>query len=153
MKKLLGIVLIILLFCTNVYAKKIKNGSGSLNLSENDVETFHIYLTKKLSRDGMSPSYDGKTLPGFHGGSPEKSVYGDYFLIVYDNQPYIWAWGSSINRNPGTTLKIMTGGNPDDYKIFAKKKKIVWKGAKKKISKDITLDELKLILKELGFYN
>jgi hypothetical protein len=34
-----------------------------------------------------------------------------------------------------------------------KKNKIVWKGAKKKISRKITLEELKTILKELGFYD
>ena len=139
-----------LLLCTNVYAKKIKNGSGPLKLTESDVKTFHIYLTEKLSRDGLNPSFNRKKLPGFHGGSPEKSVYADYFLIQYDNQPYIWAWGSSMNQNPGTTLKVF-GGNPTDYKIFAKKKKIVWKGAKKKIPKDIKLEELKLIFIELGF--
>jgi hypothetical protein len=150
MKKLLGIMVLSLLLCTNVYAKKIKNGSGPLKLTESDVKTFHIYLTEKLSRDGLNPSFNGKKLPGFHGGSPEKSVYADYFLIQYDNQPYIWAWGSSVNQNPGTTLKVF-GGNPADYKIFAKKKKIVWKGAKKKIPKDITLEDLKLIFIELGF--
>ena len=150
MKKLLGIVVLGLLLSGNAYAKKIKNGSGPLNLTESDVKTFHIYLTEKLSRDGLNPSFNGKKLSGFHGGSPEKSVYADYFLIQYDNQPYIWVWGSSMKQNPGTTLKDFRG-NPEDYKIFAKKKKIVWKGAKKKIPKDITLEELKLIFKELGF--
>jgi len=37
--------------------------------------------------------------------------------------------------------------------ILQKKNKIVWKGAKKKISRQITIDELKSILKELGFYD
>ena len=151
MKKLLVIIILGLLLSGNAYAKKIKNGSGPLKLNENDVETFHIYLTKKLSRgDGLSPSFNGKELPGFHGGSPEKPAYGDYFLIQYDNQPYIWAWGSSVNQNPGAYLKVF-GQDPVDFKIFARKKKIVWKDAKKKIPKNITLEELKLILKELGF--
>ena len=107
MKKLLAIIVLGLLLSGNAYAKKIKNGSGPLNLTESDVKTFHIYLTEKLSRDGLNPSFNGKKLSGFHGGSPEKSVYADYFLIQYDNQPYIWAWGSSMNQNPGTTLKVM----------------------------------------------
>jgi len=152
MKKVVLILVLGLLLSSNAYAKKIKNGSGPLKLSDNAIEIFHIYLTEKLIREGYGPAFEGKKLTGFHGGSKEKSVYGDYFLIQYDNQPYIWAWGSSINRNPGSTLKVF-GWDPANFKIFAKKRKIVWKGAKKKISKEITLEELKTILRDLGFYD
>ena len=38
-------------------------------------------------------------------------------------------------------------------KMFARGNKIVWKGGKKKISRKISLEELKVTLKELGFYD
>ena len=34
-----------------------------------------------------------------------------------------------------------------------KKNEIVWKGAKKKISRKVSIEELKDILRELGFYD
>ena len=150
--KILGIVFIVFLLSGNAYAKKIKKGSGPLKLSDNTIEILHIYLTQKLYKQGFTPTFEGRPLPGFHvnGGKP---VYGDYFLIVHGDQPYIWAWGSSINQNPGSTLEVFTRESPKNYKIFAKKKKIVWKGAKKKFSNEITLEELKNILRDLGFYN
>ena len=150
--KFISTLVISLLVCSNVYAKKIKNGSGILNLSEKDVEIFHIYLTQKLQRGSFSPVFNGQELPGFHLGGSEP-VYGDYFLIKYENQINIWAWGSSINQNPGNVLKVMFSSNPSDYKIFAKKNKIQWKGKKKKLPRDITIEELKKLLRELGFIN
>ena len=38
-------------------------------------------------------------------------------------------------------------------KYFAKKNKIVWKGAKTRIPRNTTYGELKVILKDLGFYD
>ena len=159
MKKLLSIIVLGLLLSGNAYSKSVKKGSGPLKLSENTIEIFYTYLTQKLSYGpGPRPNHKGKVLPGFHGaiigeGSVDRPAYGDYFLIRYDKQPYIWVWGSSVNQNPGSYLKVFGMGDPTDYKIFAKKNKIVWKGAKKKISRKVSLDELKNILTELGFYN
>ena len=154
MKKLLGIVVLGLLLSGNAYSKSVKKGSGPLKLSDNTIEIFYTYLAQKLSYGpGPRPNHEGKVLPGFHGGSVERPAYGDYFLIRYDKRPYIWVWGSSINENPGSYLKVFRMGDPTDYKIFAKKNRIVWKGAKKKISRKVTMNELKTILKELGLYD
>ena len=149
MKKLLGIVVLGLLLSGNAYAKKIKPGSGPLQLTDDTIKIFHTYLTEKF----IEKTFKTKNLPGIHWGpifcSPCKPTYGDYFLIVYNDEPYIWQWGTSINRNPGD----MQGMAPQNSKIFARKNKIIWKGAKKRISRKVTLDELKTILKELGFYD
>ena len=138
-----------LLLSGNAYAKKIKPGSGPLKLTDDTVKIFYTYLTEKFD----DKTFKTKNLPGFHAGplfcDPCKPTYGDYFLIVYNNKPYIWQWAVSINRNPGD----IQGITPQDSKIFARKNKIVWKGAKKKISRKVSLNELKDILKELGLYD
>tara|TARA_Y100000389_G_C17070528_1_gene321749 strand:+ start:26 stop:478 length:453 start_codon:yes stop_codon:yes gene_type:complete len=150
MKKLLGIVILGLLLSGNAYAYKIKPGSGPLKLSDLDVEIFHTYLTEKLNET----IFDDKNLPGYHvpkgiiaGTESGKLNYAGFFLILYD-KPYIFTWGGNLTHNPG-----MAGFGPEESKMFAKKNKIVWKGAKKRISRKVSLNELKDILRELGFYN
>ena len=150
MKKILLILVISFLLSGNVFAYKIKPGSGPLKFSDEDVKIFHIYLTEKLNEQ----IFEEKNLPGYHvpkgiisGTESGKLNYAGFFLILYD-KPYIFTWGGNLTQNPGTA-----GFGPEASKMFAKKNKIVWKGSKKKISRKVSLDELKAILEELGFYN
>ena len=149
-KKLLSIIVLGLLLSGNAYAYKIKPGSGPLKFNDEDVKIFHIYLTEKLNEK----IFEDKNLPGYHvpkgiisGTESGKLSYAGFFLIDYD-EPYIFTWGDNLTLNPGSG-----GFGPEGSKIFASKNKIVWKGAKKRISRKVTLNELKTILKELGFYD
>jgi len=154
MKKLLGIVFLSLLLSGNAYAKKIKPGSGPLKLTDDTVTYFYTYLTEKLDEE----TFKTRNLPGKHWGfllsafgtnCPSKLTYADYFFIIVNDEPYIWQWGCAGGQNPG----YYKGLTPQDSKIFARKNKIVWKGAKKKISRKVSLNELKDILRELGLYD
>jgi len=155
MKKVLLVLLVGLLLCTSAYAKKFKPGSGPLKLSENTVKIFHIYLTEKLSEE----PFKAKKLPGSHKGffwgKDGKPTYADYFLIKSDGKPYILSWGikagTTAANNCCTLPETMWTNIEGDF--FAKKNKIVWKGGKKRISRKISLEELKVTLKELGFYD
>ena len=157
MKKFLGIVVLGLLLSSNANAKKIKPGSGPLKLTDETVSYFHTYLTEKLDEE----KFKTRNLPGKHYGfllyaygtnCTSKLTYADYFLIIVNDQPYIWQWGCAggdYQANPGYYNEL----TPVDSKIFARRNKIVWKGAKKKISRKVTIEELKDILRELGLYN
>ena len=149
MKKLLGITVFGLLLSFKVYAgdaAHIKKGSGPLTLNDEAVEFFHIYLTQKLT----SETHKAQNLPGiiFPGGT--KARYANYFFIQGKDRPYIWGWWNDQN------IRAYEGPAPGckngNCKQFAKKNKIVWKGAKKKISRKVSLEELKNILKELSLY-
>jgi hypothetical protein len=152
MKKILGIIVLGLLLSFKAYAeKKIKPGSGPLKLTDDTVKIFHTYLTEKF----IDKTFKTENLPGFHLGpifcSPCKPTYGDYFLILSDGNPYIWQWGvKGMNRNPGMNPSIRP---PANSKIFSKGNKILWKTSKKRISRKVTLEELKTILKEVGLYD
>jgi hypothetical protein len=150
MKKILGIVVLCILFSTTLFAgdsTSIKKGSGPLKLNDQAVEFFHIYLTEKLTYE----THEAQNLPGmiFPGGT--KARYANFFFIQGKDRPYIWGWwnDANIRAAEGGTFGCKNGA----CKQFARKNKIVWKGAKKKISRKVTLDELKTILKELGFYD
>ena len=149
MKKLLGIVVLGLLIFTNVYAKSIKPGSGPLKLSEKTVKIFHTYLTLKLTQT----VWEAQKLPGFSflfQGNDEKPRYANHFHIRYGgDDPYIWVWWNNANTRADTR----SSPGCEECKMFARGNKIVWKGGKKRISRKVTLDELKTILKELGFYD
>ena len=168
MKKLLGIVVLGLLLCTSAYAKNLtfKPGSGPLKLSENTVKIFYIYLTEKLSEDNFQSwsstfseeNFKAKKVPGSYMGhgvldAPYKPAYANYFIIS-DGKPYILSYGA-----PLSTLGVYLSLTPKAWwpnvkgDLFAKEKKIVWKGGKKRISRKISLEELKVTLKELGFYD
>ena len=146
-----------LLLSGNAYAKKVKPVSGPLGFDDWMVDTFYIYLTEKFSRDTFLET----ELPGHHFGSmfcsPCKPTYADYFLILRDDEdtiPYIYNWGvKNFNKNPGWNVHWSNELHAVNAKIFAKKNKILWKGVKKKISRDITLEELKTIFKEQGLYD
>ena len=161
MKKLfLSIIVLGFLLSGNAYAfKKVKPGSGPLKFDDTMVNTFYIYLTEKFFREAFLET----GLPGHHFGrmfcnvKPCISTYANYFLILSDDGvtiPYIFNWGAKgINRNPGGwNVQWSSELQALNAKIFAKKNKIVWKSAKKKISRNITLVELKHILKELDLY-
>jgi len=151
MKKLLGIVVLGLLLSINTFAAdytKIKPGSGPLKLNDESVKFFHIYLTEKLTRD----KFKQKNLPGMTmQTSSGKPRYANFFHIQGQNRPYIWVWWNdeNIGAAEGPTFGCKNGA----CRQFARKNKIVWKGAKKKISRKVTLEELKTILKDLGFYD
>ena len=48
MKKLLGILVLGLFLSGNAYAKTIKPGSGKLELFDETIEMFHIYLNLRF---------------------------------------------------------------------------------------------------------
>ena len=150
MKKFLRIVVLGLLLSSNVFAgdsTHIKKGSGPLKLDDQAVEFFHIYLTEKLT----SSSFKEKNLPGMTMQTSDgKARYANYFHIRGKDEPYIWIWWNdeNIRAYEGPTFGCKNGA----CKQFARKNKIVWKGAKKKISRKVSLEELKNILTELGFY-
>ena len=150
MKKLLGIVVLGFFLSVNVLAgdsTKIKKGSGPLKLDDNAVKFFHIYLTEKLTPE----THKEKNLPGMIFFGSTKPRYANYFHIRGKDEPYIWGWWTdeNIGAYEGPTFGCKNGV----CRQFARKNKIVWKGAKKKISRKVTLKELKTILKELGFYD
>ena len=133
---------------SNVLAKPIKRGSGPLKLTEEAVKIFHIYLNQKIS----AHSFNAQNLPGMTYQLPDsKARYANYFLIRGKNSPYIFVWWNDENIRAGEGGFF--GCENGACKQFAKKNKIVWKGAKKRISRKVTLEELKSILKELGFYD
>ena len=148
MKKLLAIVVLGLLFSGNVYAGlkgKIPIGSGELKLTEEGVIAFHIYITQKITNE----RHKKENLPGVAWPGTTKPLYGAYFHIYEKNTPFpVWWWNEA---QPQRRYEYTFGIGP--LKTFARGNKIVWKGAKKRISRKVTLDELKTILKELGFYD
>ena len=151
MKKLFSLLVISFFFYSNSIAgdsTKIKKGSGPLKLDDQAVEFFHIYLTEKLT----AANFKEKNLPGMTMQTSDgKARYANFFYIKGKNEPYIWVWWN--DENIGAYEGPAFGCKNGACKQFAKKNKIVWKGAKKKISRKVSLDELKNILAELGFYN
>ena len=151
MKKLFSLLLLTFFLSSNSFAgdsTKIKKGSGPLKLDDQAVKFFHIYLTEKLT----SSSFKEKNLPGMTMQTSDgKARYANYFHIRGKDEPYIWIWWNdeNIGAYEGSTFGCKNGA----CKQFARKNKIVWKGAKKKISRKVTIEELKDILRELGFYN
>ncbi len=153
MKKYLITFVIWLFLSANSLAAdntKIKPGSGQLKLSEETVKEFHIYLTEKLNQE----IFKEKKLFGISMQLPNsKPRYANYFHVMpeINNKGYIFVWwnDNNISAVEGPSFGCENGR----CKQFAKKNKIVWKVAKKKISRKVTLNELKVILKDLGFYD
>jgi hypothetical protein len=144
MKKAILILVAGLFLTTNAFAGKVKPGSGPLKFDDKTVKYFHHYITRKLNAELLKRH----KLPGFSFNYSSDPFYANHFLIRVDD-PWIFQWEvKGVNRPPE---KGLCDGPSCVY--FAKKNKIVWKGAKKKISRQITIDELKSILKELGFYD
>tara|TARA_B100000965_G_scaffold384370_1_gene384524 strand:- start:148 stop:660 length:513 start_codon:yes stop_codon:yes gene_type:complete len=141
--KLLGIVVLGLLLSTNAFAGKVKPGSGPLKFTEKEVRDFHIYITSKLNGDLIKKC----DVEGFSFGFSSKPVYASHYLVT-GTYKRIFSWGDDSNRPPE---KGLCSGPSCTY--FAKKNKIVWKGAKTRISRKTTFGELKVILKDLGFYD
>ena len=148
MKKLLGIVVLGLLISVNSFAKT-KKGSGPLKFNEKTIVMFHHYVTQKLNKDIM----DNYNLPGLTMAWTRSPFYANFFCIngyvdANNFRPFIFQWeAEGVNRSPLIDQTYYC----DFY--FAKKNRIVWKGAKKKISRKVTIEELKDILRDLGFYN
>ena len=143
MKKVI-LILVLLLLSGNAYAGKAKPGSGPLMFSEKEVEHFHLYITKKLNKDALK-EYG---LPGFSFNYSSPVFYANHF-VVRGTYKSVFQWDHK-DRGGGPQKDWCSG---PECKIFAKKNKIVWKGAKTKIPRDITLSQLKLVLKDLGFYD
>ena len=128
----------------NAFAGKVKPGSGPINFSEKELKDFHIYITQKLNGDKMK-EYG---LDGFSFNFSGEPFYANHYLVI-GNYKRIFQWeAKGVNFPPEKGLC-----SAPSCKYFAKKNKIVWKGAKKKISRDITLSQLKLVFKDLGFYD
>ena len=148
MKKLLGILVLGLLLCSNAYAGlkgKIPIGSGELKLTEEGVIAFHVYITQKKT----SEEHKKQNLPGVAWPGATKPLYGVHFHIYKKNMPFpVWWWNKA---KPQRRYEYAMGVGP--LRTFARGNKIVWKGGKKRISRKVTLEELKTILKELGFYD
>ena len=93
--------------------------------------------------------HEKQNLPGVIWSGATKPLYGRYFHIYKKNTPFpVWWWNeASIQRR----YEYAMGVGP--LRTFAYGNKIVWKGVKKRISRKISLEELKITLKELGFYD
>jgi len=146
MKKILSIILLLLLTSISAHAGKAKPGSGPINFNEKELKDFHTYITKKLNGNLIKEL----GLEGYSFNRSGKPFYANHFIIRADgNYKSIFQWDhKDVNIGPEKGLC-----SSPDCKIFAKKNKIVWKGSKKKISRKISLDELKNIFIELGLYN
>ena len=143
MKKLLAIVVLGLLLSGNVYAGKVKPGSGPLKFTEKEARDFHIYITSKLNGDLIKKC----DVEGFSFNSSGKPVYASHYLVT-GSYKRIFSWGDNSSLPPE---KGLCSGPSCTY--FAKKNKIVWKGKKTRIPRNTTYGELKVILKDLGFYD
>ena len=143
MKKLLGIVVLGLLLSGNVYAGKVKPGSGPLKFTEKEARDFHIYISSKLNGDLIKKC----DVEGFSFNSSGKPVYASHYLVT-GSYKRIFSWGDNSSLPPE---KGLCSGPSCTY--FAKKNKIVWKGAKTRIPRNTTYGELKVILKDLGYYD
>ena len=141
--KFLVIVVLGLLLSTNAFAGKAKPGSGPLKFTEKEVRDFHIYITSKLNGDLIKKC----DVEGFSFNFSGKPVYANHYLVT-GSYKRIFSWGDNNNLPPE---KGLCSGPSCTY--FAKKNKIVWKGAKTRIPRDTTFGELKVILKDLGFYD
>ncbi len=140
-KVLLSIILSSLI-TINAHAGKAKPGSGPITFNDKELKDFHVYITKKLDKFIM----EDLEVEGFSFNSMQP-FYANYF-VINGNYKNIFQWDSkSVNLGPEKGRC-----SSPNCKIFAKKNKIVWKGAKKKISRKISFDELKSLMKELGFY-
>ena len=146
MKKFLGIAVLGLLLSGNAYAKTIKPGSGKLQLFDETIEMFHIYLTEKFDDKTFRKAREEGRVQGMSFDT-SKPRYANHFHIWSQYFGYIWL----TDGNPTPDTQDAFGCDKGGCRNFAKGNKIVWKGTKKKISRDVSLDELRLILKELGF--
>ena len=145
MKKLLGIVVLGLLLSGNAYAGKVKPGSGTLKFTEKEVRDFHIYITSKLNGDLIKKC----DVEGFTFNFSGKPVYMSHYNVM-GSYKTMFSWGTNEQANLAPGEDFCSGPH---CKYFAKRNKIVWKGAKTKLSRKITFGELKVILKDLGFYD
>ena len=153
MKKLLWILVLGLLLSGNAYATKITKGKGELKLYDETIELFHVYLTQKFTKKSCSEFYDSKQLKLCGWGFGEKEKYGSYFFIFAESIGQILGPQMSPLLLDTRTWYIgchKLGSRKDRCRIFAIDNEIVWKGFKKTIPRDISLDELKLTLKKLG---
>ncbi len=144
MKKILSITLLLLLTSVSAHAGKAKPGSGPVSFNDKELKDFHIYITKKLN-SSLIKEYGAE---GFSFNFSGKPFYANHYIIT-GTYKRIFQWDIE-GVNIGPQKELCSG---PECKIFAKKNKIVWKGAKKKISRKVTIEELKDILRELGFYN
>ena len=147
MKKVIAIIVLGLLFCNTSFAR-IDYGCGPLKFTETAVKHFHEYLTFKKRKTGEHES----TEPDY----PHWTVnhVNDYavLFVVTDG---LNSSGFGIYNFPGLRPQDYpnTMGIPHGAKVFAKKNRIYWCKIKKKISRKISLEELKSTLKELDFYD
>ena len=148
MKKILGIIVLGLLLSGNAYAKTIKPGSGKLELFDETIEMFHIYLTEKFNDKTFKKAREEKRVQGMSSDT-SKPRYANHFLIWTKYFGYIFV--ADGNLTPDTQFVFGCDDVRSGCKIFARGNKIVWQGAKKKISRKVSLEELRLILEELGF--
>ena len=103
-------------------------GTGDFKFDESGVESLYRHAT------GNQPSKAGKR-------------YGDIFYV----SPPDGTGAAIYCGGPCTRYKPPPGF--EGWKIFALKNKIVWNEAKIKIPRKTSLEELKVILKELDFYD
>ena len=143
--KFLGIVVLGLVLSTYAFAGKVKPGSGPLKFTEKEVRDFHIYITSKLNGDLIKKC----DVNGFTFNFSGKPVYMSHYYVIGSGKS-MFSWGTNEQANLAPDKMLCDGPH---CKYFAKRNKIVWKGAKTKLSRKITFGELKIILKDLGFYD
>lgn len=158
MKKLLGIVVLGLILSGNAYAIKINKGKGNLKIDPEAIEQFHTYLSRKFNQEDCN-SLSNEIRFFYCGGifPTDKKIYGSHFIILDKKKAprgyIVNAHRSQLNRKNwmiGMCLMKPYGKLGYKCKVFAIGNKIVWKGFEKTVSRDISLDELKLVFKNLG---
>ena len=147
MKKLLGILVLGLLFCGNAYADL--NGYGEVKLNQFNVNEFEHYLS-----DGIHDKNAGH----------QRSGKGLVFAITLDGTDsgyYYCFQGNDCNPNLSLIDTVSfcernakKSGEKRKCRIFAIKRTIVWDGLNKKVPKDVNvkefLDELGLVSHEVA---
>ena len=148
MKKLLGIIVLGLLFNLNSYADF--NGYGEVKLNQYNVNQFEKYLS-----DGIHNK----------DGGLKKRGTGLVFAITLDgaDSGYYYCFkGNDCNINISLADTIQhcqkkakkNSGEKQTCRIFAKKRTIVWDGLYKKVPKGVNvkdfLDELGLVSHEVA---
>tara|TARA_B100001079_G_scaffold250638_1_gene242338 strand:+ start:68 stop:712 length:645 start_codon:yes stop_codon:yes gene_type:complete len=154
MKKILGILFIGLLLCTEAYSK---SGKGELKLDQYTMEEFIKYL------------YGGKNLDPKTGGSTDlKNQKANPLLFIVDENGWSYQYWycdfsecSSNSEEHRGKLKCEKNSSGAPCWTFARKTKIVWKNSKNpkgKLrikSKDLKNGALHVakIIQEAGYYD
>ena len=146
MKKLLGIVFIILFLSVNSQAK---DGFGPVKFSTHNYNAFISYLT------GDYKSQDHSGLLKNTGGNPDGFAINQAGTVAFfyycPRGSECMATGTIDAQNACTQKSKKQGG--ERCFVFAKRRVIVWDSTYIKIPKKITKDQINEIFEKNGWYS